>query len=134
MSFAPHQAEEREASLVNGEPQVLVLLCAQDLHGARARLDEVPAGVAERPKATGVAQPKTSCKPISKACPQASASSQAPAPASPSSARDFSLEVPVLINDKVLDESTELVVYRQHKRQGPATVGPVKLTKIMRKK
>ena len=90
-------------------------------------------GVAEGPhehqKTIGAAQGKAPTKASS----QASASPKASA--SPSGARDFSIKVPVLINDKALTKSAELFVHRppprQSKRQEPA---PVKLTKIMRVK
>ena len=96
----------------------------------------VAEGPPERKKVSGVAVLKPSAKGTPKACSAASTSSQASAlsQASASSGRDFSLEVPVLTNDKSLDESTELVVYRPAPKKRQGQPAPVKLSKIMRAK
>ena len=66
--------------------------------------------------------------------PETKAQGKASAASPVNAAREFSLEIPVLINSKALAASEELLVHRPHAAQKRQQQAPVKLAKIMRSK
>ena len=66
--------------------------------------------------------------------PETKAQGKASAASPVNAAREFSLEIPVLINSKALVASEELLVHRPHAAQKRQQQAPVKLAKIMRSK
>ena len=114
--------DERNANMMWSKMKVSDIGVAE---GPREHTKVVSQGKASAasPVKGATAKPPTKAQP-----PKASA----PSPAN--AAREFSLEIPVLINSKALAPSEELLVHRPHAAQKRQQQAPAKLAKIMRSK